>query len=281
MQLNNKEAELFIPDGTPVIEALARTTDLCIAAHHDDIEIMAYGPISACYGQKDRWFTGVTVSDGAGSPRSGIYADYTDEDMKAVRAVEQKQAAHIGRYAAQFLLCYKSSEIKDPDNKLLIEEIKTIIRRCRPKVIYTHNLADKHDTHVATALRVIRAIRELTPDERPEKLYALEVWRGLDWVNDEEKLTFDTSGHPNLAAALLGIYDSQIAGGKRYDLAALGRRSANATFFASHDVDSSDSLTYGIDMSPLIRDTSLSVTDFITGFVDRFKNEVITRLERF
>jgi LmbE family N-acetylglucosaminyl deacetylase len=281
MLLNKKEAELFIPDYAEENAALSRTTALCFAAHQDDIEIMAYNPIVACYGQDDKWFTGVVITDGAGSPRSGIYEKYTDEDMKKIRAEEQKTAAIIGKYSAQFLLSYSSSEVKAKENEQLKNEIKTIIEKCSPEVIYTHNLADKHDTHVAVAIRVIHAIRELPMEKRPKKVYALEVWRGLDWLNDEDKAVFDTSKHPNLAASLLGVFDSQIAGGKRYDLAALGRRTANATFFASHTVDSCDSLAFGLDITDLANDERISIQDFILMYINNFKSEVLNRLERF
>lgn len=281
MKLYKEEAELFIPDQTEINAALSRTTHLCFAAHQDDIEIMAYGAIVDCYGKSDKWFTGVTVTDGAGSPRSGIYESYSDEDMKKIRVNEQKDAAAIGKYAAQFLLSYSSSEVKKAGNDALIGEIKEIIEKCCPEIIFTHNLSDKHDTHVATAIRVIQAIRELPPEKRPKKVYSLEVWRGFDWLNDEDKTVFDTSGHPNLAAALLGVYDSQIAGGKRYDLAALGRRTANATFFASHAVDQSDSVSYGLDITELVNNEALSLTEFIVSYIDRFKNEVTDRLGRF
>jgi len=60
------------------------------------------------------------------------------------------------------------------------------------------------------------------------------VWRDLDWLVDSDKAPFDVSEHENLQAALLGVFDSQIAGGKRYDLASMGRRRANATYFESH-----------------------------------------------
>src|SRR5690554_2118609 len=103
MKLNKQEALLFIPDGADENTALSRTTDLCIAAHQDDIEIMAFGPIAKCYGLKDKWFTGVVVTDGAGSPRTGIYERYSDQEMKKVRVVEQKNAASVGGYSAQFL----------------------------------------------------------------------------------------------------------------------------------------------------------------------------------
>ena len=97
MQLDEK-AVVFIPDGVSEKEGIARTTHLAIAAHQDDIEFMAYAPISECFGKADKWFGGVVVTDGAGSPRSGLYADFTDEDMKAIRITEQKKAAFVGEY---------------------------------------------------------------------------------------------------------------------------------------------------------------------------------------
>ena len=88
---------IYILDGTEEEQALARITYLCIAAHQDDIEFMAYAPIAECFGSKDKWFGAIIVTDGAGSPRSGLYADYTDEQMKEVRIVEQKKAATVGK----------------------------------------------------------------------------------------------------------------------------------------------------------------------------------------
>ena len=88
MKLCNENAVVFFPDGN---ENLSRTTHLAISAHHDDIELMAMHGVLECFGKKDKWFTGVVVTDGAGSPRNGLYADYTDEEMKAVRVVEQKR----------------------------------------------------------------------------------------------------------------------------------------------------------------------------------------------
>ena len=78
-------------------------------------------------------------------------------------------------------------------------------------------------THVAAALRVICALRSFPDDLHPEKLYGCEVWRSLDWLCDEDKVVFDVSAYPNISAALIGVFDSQITGGKRYDLAAPAR----------------------------------------------------------
>jgi len=72
MRFHLDTAEIFIPDGLPVEPALARTTHMAISAHQDDIEIMAAAPVIECFQREDRWFTGVVVTDGRGSPRNEI-----------------------------------------------------------------------------------------------------------------------------------------------------------------------------------------------------------------
>src|SRR5207237_8593611 len=108
MQFHKSTADFFVPDGTAADAAIARTTHLCISAHQDDIEIMAYHGVAECFGQKDKWFTGVVVTNGAGSPRSGIYGGYTDEQMQKVRLIEQRKAAYVGEYACQIQLGFPS-----------------------------------------------------------------------------------------------------------------------------------------------------------------------------
>jgi LmbE family N-acetylglucosaminyl deacetylase len=280
MEFHLPTAEIFIPDGLPVEQALARTTHICISAHQDDIEIMAAGPILECFQQMDSWFTGVVVTDGRGSPRDDLYKDYDDEQMRLVRFKEQKKAAVIGEYAAQVLLDFPSQIIKDSSKTEPVADIAALLQTARPLFVYTHNLADKHDTHVAVARRVLTAIRSLPEAERPEKLFGCEVWRDLDWMVDEDKVAFDLTKHENLQAALLGVFDSQIAGGKRYDLASMGRRRANATYFASHGVDLTLGLSYGMDLTPLITDTGKDVNEFVQEYIQRFASDVKARLER-
>ena len=122
---------IYISDGTEEEQALARITYLCIAAHQDDIEFMAYAPIAECFGSKDKWFGAIIVTDGAGSPRSGLYADYTDEQMKEVRIVEQKKAATVGEYGFLAMLSHPSREVKDAGNTKIIEELAELIREAK------------------------------------------------------------------------------------------------------------------------------------------------------
>lgn len=280
MKFINKNAELYIPDGASENEALSRTTDMCVAAHQDDIEIMAFAPIVKCFDKADKWFTGVVITDGAGSPRTGAYADYTDEQMKLVRIEEQKKAADTGKYSAQIMLGYESGNVKNKQKSgSVVSELADIIEMCSPDILYIHNFADKHDTHAAAALRCVEAVRSLPENKRPRKIYSLEVWRGLDWLCDEDKLCLDTSEKPELAAALLNVYESQIAGGKRYDSAAIGRRFANATFYASHDTDKLESCSYAIDITEDIKSGG-TPENIICKYIERFENDVRRRLGR-
>ncbi|HEX5807537.1 MAG TPA: PIG-L family deacetylase [Anaerolineales bacterium] len=280
MNFHLPTAEVYIPDELPLEQALARTTHLCIAAHQDDIEIMAAQPILECFQQKNKWFTGVVVTDGRGSPRDNLYRDYTDEEMRLVRFKEQRKAAFVGEYAAQIMLDLPSRIVKDASKSETVEDILTVLRATKPQVVFTHNLADKHDTHVGVALRVVDALRSLDPEERPERLVGCEVWRALDWMVDSAKVTMDVSGHENLQEALLGVFDSQIAGGKRYDLASMGRRRANATYFESHGVDLTTGLSYGMDMTPLMKDASVDPNAYVESLIQGFAQDVIDRLKR-
>lgn len=278
MNFHLDTAEVYVPDAAPVEQALARTTHLCIAAHQDDIEIMAAGPIIECFHQTDRWFTGVVVTDGRGAPRAGMYAQYDDEAMRSVRFQEQRKAALIGEYAAQIMLDIPSKTIKDSSRPEPVNDILAILQATQPRFVYTHNLTDKHDTHVAIALRVIQALRKLDQAERPERVVGCEVWRGLDWMVDSDKVLMNTSAHENLQMALVGVFDSQIAGGKRYDLAALGRQRANATFFESHAVDAATGLSYGMDLTLLMEDVERPPLEFALEHIQRFEADVRERI---
>jgi len=280
MKLYLESAEIFIPDGEPIQTALARTTHMGIGAHQDDLEIMALSGILDCFQRDDKWFCGVVVTNGSGSPREGLYKDFTDDEMRIIRRKEQKKAAILGEYSAQVLLDYPSSAVKGDGKALVIDDLSKLIVASKPNAVYTHNLADKHDTHVGVALRVIETIRSLAAADRPQKLYGCEVWRDLDWVVDEDKVTFDVSAHENLQAALLGVFDSQISGGKRYDLATMGRRRANATYFESHGTDIVSGMIYAIDLTPLIKDVDLDIQEYLQGFIHRASADMQARFKR-
>jgi len=280
MRFHHDHAELYIPDGASEAEAFERTTHLGIGAHQDDLEIMAYHGIAACYGRRDSWFGGVTCTNGSGSSRTGLYADLSDEEMMRVRREEQRKAAFVGEYSFIAQLAYPSAQVKDPSDSRLREDLFHLLEATRPGTVYTHNPADKHSSHIAVVIPTILAIRDLPADARPRWVLGCEVWRNLDWLGDDEKVGLDVSERPNLASALVGLFDSQISGGKRYDLATLGRWHANATYFDSHGTDQSQRMIYAMDLSTLIAEPTVDIVDYVISAIDRFREDVRASLER-
>jgi LmbE family N-acetylglucosaminyl deacetylase len=279
MQFSRAESDIFVPDGSDPLDALRRVTHLCIAAHQDDVEIMAYAGIVDALEQPGKAFGAVVVTDGGNSPRAARYAAMTDAEMKIVRRDEQRNAARLGRYAIQIQLGYPSSEVKVPGHPSVVGDLSAILSQCSPEVLYLHNPADKHDTHVAVLQRCLEA-RRAAPHRRFPRVLGCEVWRDLDWLPDSEKVALDSGRLPELADRLLRVFDSQIAGGKRYDLATLGRRRANATFHTSHGTDKYEGITWAMDLTPLFDDQNLSITKFAADCVERLREDVISRNRR-
>jgi len=279
MHFSRSDADVFVPAGGEPAAALARVTHLCVAAHQDDIEIMAHTGICDCLDAPARHsFGGVVVTDGAGAPRSGRYADHTDAQMRVVRREEQRRAATLGGYAVQLQLAHPSADVKTPGHPGVRADLDKVFAACTPEVVYLHNPADKHATHVAVFLRCLEALRALPATRRPRRVFGCEVWRDLDWLSDADKVALDSGRRPELAAALLRVFDSQLAGGKRYDLATLGRRAANATFHTAHITDRVAGITWAMDLTPLVSAAAPDVTTFTLAFIERLRTDIAAQL---
>jgi LmbE family N-acetylglucosaminyl deacetylase len=276
----NPLARLVTPDGKTGPDALSRTTHLGIGAHQDDLEFMAFHGILACYDRTDRWFGGVTITDGRGSSRAGQFKEWTDDQIAAERIREQDAAAVIGQYSFMAQLGFGSAAVRDAQQTAVRDDLRRILEASRPEAVYLHNLADKHDTHVGCALRCIEAIRQIPKADRPKRVYGCEVWRDLDWLVDSEKTPMPISDRPELARTLNEVFATQIAGGKRYDLAVLGRRTANATFSNAHSTDQESAMQWAMDLTPLVHDDNLDPIAYTVGFIDRLKADVTARLRK-
>ncbi|MBK1877763.1 PIG-L deacetylase family protein [Pelagicoccus mobilis] len=272
----------FVPDGVGLQSAQKRVSHMAIGAHQDDLEIFAYHGIAACYRSASNWFAGVTVTDGGGSARIGPYQHFSDEQMKEERHREQNRAAKMGGYSFQAQLGVPSKVIKDEAASVeLVDELYELLDACRPHTLYLHNPADKHDTHVAVLSRCVAALRRMALEDRPKRIYGCEVWRDLDWLDDEYKVALPVDDHPILARDLVAVFESQIAGGKDYISATLGRRHANATFYQSHSVDKVNGYTFAMDLSPLLADDNLSMREFTMQHLERFKSDVSDRIQKY
>jgi LmbE family N-acetylglucosaminyl deacetylase len=275
--LSRPGSELFVPDaGVSAETALARTTHLGIGAHADDLEILAIHGILAAFAAPDRWFTGVVMTDGVGSPGGGPVRDHAQ--IREIRRCEQKEAAVLGRYGAVVLLDHSSQAVKDPTDQSVVADLALLLRATRPEVVYTHALSDAHDTHVAVTLRLLAACRELAPAERPARVLGCEVWRDLDWLAPSDRVTLAVDDHEDLQAALIAVFASQIEAGKRYDRAVLGRRHANAVFSESHAVDRHRAVVRAMDLTPLA--AGGDPADFVAGLVQKLELDSVNRIAR-
>lgn len=265
---------LFIPDNANAAEAQARTSHLGIGAHQSDLESMAFHGIATCYQQEGAWFSGVTCTDGVGSART--LANKTDQELRTIRAEEQRRAAELGQYSYMAQLGLASATIKNPNSRgTLLDQLEQYLLLSQPEVLYTHNPADKHASHVAVFHAVIEALLRVPPYSRPKKVYGCELWRDLDWLEPEDKIALDVSAYPELAQELNDCFASQIAGGKDYEQAVRGRRRANATFYDSHTVDSVNQLWFAMDLTPLIEEDAPELKDFVQAKLERFQISVL------
>ena len=269
----NSKCEIYIPKNAKK----GKIKYLCISAHADDTEIMAYHGIKKSLENENVEFNTVIVTDGAGSSRTGKYKNVTNEQMVKLRNAEQKAVADYAHYATVWFLNYESKHNRTAE---LISDLKEIIINLKPEVIYTHNICDSHKTHIMTVSAVVKALKEIKNIFLPEKFYGMETWRDLDWLAEKNKLIFDVSCNDGTDAKLLSMFESQTEGGKRYDLAAVARREANATFSASHQVDSYSKINYGMDLMPLVKD-EIPMSLYAVGLIDGFVNEVISNLKPF
>ncbi len=213
MKFRSESAEILVPEGGDAGAAVERTTQLGIGAHQDDLEFMAFSSIAECFRSESDWFGGVICTDGRGSSARGPYAGIDPVALGEIRMEEQRQAARMGRFSFVAQLGYPSSEISPPGGSGLVEDLVSVMGAAGARVVFTHNPADKHATHINVLVAVLAAIRELPVDLRPERMLGCEMWRSLDWLGVDDKVVLDCGGAGHLAAALNGVFDSQIAGG--------------------------------------------------------------------
>ena len=236
-----------------------RTTHLPWPPTQDDIEIMAYHGILECFESADRGFLGGHRHRRGREPADGIYANTPTTRCRrsAGRAEEGRRGGRVLRVA---LLDYPSPAVKDPRRKWWRTSRHPRRRQPSESSIPTTSPTSTTPTW-RSALRAMRPSGSCRGGRGPEAVYGCEVWRDLDWLPSRDKVAFDVGDRENLAAALVGVFDSQITGGKRYDLATPGRRRAHATYHESHGRDVATGLTFAMDLTPLIQDPGSTLSD--------------------
>lgn len=267
-------------DSTPKFDwgtARDRVTHLGIGAHPDDLEFSFLHGIESCFEEDQRGFAGVTVTHGGGSLR---LEGQSPGELIAVRRQEQRAAAAVGRYALLAQLGYASSDLADGARSAqLIRELRALLSATCPEVVYLHAPTDRHRSHLAVLRHALAALRQLPAQERPAQVWGCEGWRDLDWLSDADRVALPVGRREHLGAALAGLFDSQIASGKRYDLAVAGRRRAHASFSDPRGEDPAAGITLAVDLTPLIQGDDLSLETFVDGLHERFRAECRDQLE--
>jgi hypothetical protein len=54
----------------------------------------------------------------------------------------------------------------------------------------------------------------------------------------------------------------------------MGRRRANATYLASHDVDVATGMAFGMDLTQLVKNPDMDITEYVMSYIDRFEADV-------
>jgi LmbE family N-acetylglucosaminyl deacetylase len=191
------------------------------------------------------------------------------------RQLEERVSQPAGASCIAAGVDFEKNSSTDPH---LANVLYEILQQLNPQIIYTHHPFDKHPTHRAVYRAVMEALRRLPTIQQPKKLFGGEVWRSLDWVTDDDKICLDVSANPELLEKLISVFDSQLSGGKRYDLATLGRYRANATYATPYTTDQALLIAHAIDLMPLLHNTQLTLQEFALGFVDRFRKQIIKEL---
>jgi len=279
LKFSRPQAEVFAPGGGDWPSSLASTTHLGIGAHPDDLEIMAYPGICACRGQKNLRFSGVVATDGAGSPRSGSSEKLSAPDLVKTRREEQKNAAVLGGYATILQLGYPSAEVRGSGRSSLTSDLFQILKAAKAKVLYLHNPADRHETHIAVLLASLAALRQLPSADRPAEIYGCEVWGDLDWVPTKQVVRLPCPAPADFGPSLLRVFRSQV-NGKRYDLAAAGRRRAQATFADAYAADQADEVVLALDLKPLVENSKLTLAEFVSSLTGEFQKQTLERIRR-
>ena len=279
MKFAQTHADLFVPGGGNLASALASTTHLGIGAHPDDLEIMAFPGICACRNQKNLRFSGVIATDGAGSPRSGSSEKLSTAELVKARREEQRNAAVLGGYATILQLAHPSSEIRGAGRNALTADLLEILKDAKPKVVYLHNPADRHETHVAVLLASLAALRQLPPTDRPAEIYGCEVWGDLDWVPAERVIRLPCLAPADFGPSLLRVFRSQVDG-KRYDLAAAGRRRAQATLADAYSADQAEEVVLALDLKPLVENPKVTLAEFVSSLTGEFQKQTLERIRR-
>jgi LmbE family N-acetylglucosaminyl deacetylase len=266
-----ENARLWLRSGFDLGELLQKTTHLAVVAHQDDLEIGAFHGILQCYHQSDRCFGGVILTNGANPPKQGEYSGMSGEEMSLLRNKEQEKAAEIGNYGWVLQLNLSSGTLDDELGGRMGDWFKQWMSEMRVETLYSHHPLDQHPTHLASFRWLHRLIKGVA-EYQDLNWFGVEVWGKLEWLPLRFRVNLDVTEGDGLAQKLIQVFESQLAS-KRYDLAELGLRQANATYAQSHQVDHICALSYAADLSAFLS-SEMTVEEWVDSVLAEKRREI-------
>ena len=159
LTLSMHEYRPLIPDQISAPEAQARTSTSALARTKTTWNLWPFMVLLPAMVKMARGSVGSPAQMAAVALAPGAFAGKTDAEMQTIRANEQRRAAEIGQYSYVGQLGFTSAAIKDPATRgKLVDQLEQHLIYTQPEVLYTHNPADKHATHVAVFHAVVEAL---------------------------------------------------------------------------------------------------------------------------
>jgi hypothetical protein len=152
----------------------------------------------------------------------------TDDAMRTIRQREQEKAAVVGEYAAVVMLDRTSADVQGPGHVALVQELTDLLRAARPEVVYTHSPRTGIRRTYRWSSPPWPPAARCPPASAPRESSAARCGATSSGSPQRTRSRSDVSGRDSMGAALMGVFESQIVGGKRYDLAVPARRLAHA-----------------------------------------------------
>ncbi len=275
-----KNFEFFSPFNLELSKALASAKIIGIGAHSDDLDFMCLSAIEAGRKAGASNFLGVVVSDGSGSTRGEAFKDLSPAAFAEVRKREQREAATWASYSGVIQLNHSSALIRQAKAEKLESDFLEIFGNGKIETVFTHSPFDRHPTHRALCVHLLRALQKLPKSRRPKKVIGCEVWRSLDWIPASKKIIFPVSSSESQMKTLFDLYQSQIVGAKNYTQAVIGRKRSNATFSESHLADNSAFAEYGIDLTA-VATGKITLQKYAQQMLDLFQQEILKELKPY
>jgi LmbE family N-acetylglucosaminyl deacetylase len=141
---------------------------LFLCAHNDD-QIVGAGGTVAKYAKEGKHIVTVVFS-------FGEFSNPLEKDKltKKTRVLESKRAGKLLGESEMYYLGLKEGNFKQGiEEKEIHDKIKTIIKRIKPKKIFTHSIDDPHPDHRALYQFTMELIKEI---KYKGEVYSFNVW---------------------------------------------------------------------------------------------------------